>query len=547
MGEPQIVVAIAGDSSKFSKATGEAIQKAQGLTGKLQGIGKGMVLGAGIGAFNLLTGAVSTAIGKLGEAHEAFLADQVSQEQLGQALRNNIPGWDGNTAGAEKFAASVAALGFTDDETRESLSQLVGVTHDLDQAQQLSSLAMDLARAKGIDLATATDIVTKAHEGNGRALKGLGIDIGGATTAAGFLDAIQKNVKGSAETWAATNEGKLAVSNVKVGEAMERVGAIVDKVSQVVIPIFAEALTRAVTGLEMVAKAVGPVVSAIASTLTPVIQKLGPLFQSTFAAISAVVQSVVKVLSGIWNTWGKDIMNVIGIAFGYVQNTIKNVMTIIQGIIKVITSAIKGDWTGVWNGIKQIIGGVWDQIRNIVTTALTFLRNIISTVWNAVSTTIKNVLTGIVTNVTTGFGKVVSFIQGIPAKIAGALGNLFRPLWEGFRKFINALISGWNSLKFTVPSIDLGPLGKIGGFTVGTPNIPYLHTGGIVPGVPGQNVLTVLQAGEMVTPRVERGGLTVQIVVNGSIYGVSGVDELSDLVARRLRLSGATIGAGGAV
>jgi hypothetical protein len=71
------------------------------------------------------------------------------------------------------------------------------------------------------------------------------------------------------------------------------------------------------------------------------------------------------------------------------------------------------------------------------------------------------------------------------------------------------------------------------------PNIPYLHQGGIVPGSPGQNVLTMLQAGERVLPAAQsRAGVTV--IVQGNVYGgPAGIDELSDMIALRMRVLGA--------
>jgi hypothetical protein len=44
------------------------------------------------------------------------------------------------------------------------------------------------------------------------------------TTAAGFLDAIQHNVNGSATAWANTTQGKLQSSQVAFNEAVEKIG-----------------------------------------------------------------------------------------------------------------------------------------------------------------------------------------------------------------------------------------------------------------------------------------------------------------------------------
>lgn len=292
----QIVVEVVGDASKLNKATNDAVTHAESLTGKLQGIGKGMVIGAGIGAFNLLSGAIDLGISKLDEAHQAFLDDQVSSSNLALALKNNIPNWDGNAAGAEAFATAQAKLGFQDDDVRKSIGQLVGVTHDLNAAQDLSSLAMDIARAKNIDLATATDIVTKASEGQGRGLKGLGIDIAGAKTGADLLAAAQRNVAGAAENWAQTNQGKLAVSNVKVAEAMEKVGGIVDKVSQVAIPLLADAFTTVVGILGQVFDAVQPVISTVVTGLQPAFKVFGDVINNLYGFMQKLIEAIRTVI-----------------------------------------------------------------------------------------------------------------------------------------------------------------------------------------------------------------------------------------------------------
>lgn len=295
----QIVVEVVGDAKKFSSATEGAVKSAEGLTGKLQGIGKGMVIGAGIGAFNLLSSAVDMGIGKLGEMADAYREDQAGQELLAQAMKNNLPNWDGNRKGAEDFAGSLGRLGFADDEVRVSLGQLVGVTHDLKTAQDLTNLAADLARAKNIDLATATDIVTKAHEGNGKALKALGVDIGGAKTAAEFLDAIQKNTAGSAEAWAQTNTGKLAVSNVKVGEAMEKVGKIVDNVAQVVVPLLSDAFVWLADTAGQVWDAIQPVITQIADVLKPAFETLGKIIPPLWEGIKSAIKSAVAAIMAV--------------------------------------------------------------------------------------------------------------------------------------------------------------------------------------------------------------------------------------------------------
>lgn len=434
----QIVVEIVGDASKFNSATSGAITKAEGLGGSLKNIGKGIAVGAGVAAFGLLTGAMDIAIGTLGAMDQAFKDDEVSQTKLAQALKNNIPNWSGSTKAVEEYASAQGKLGFTDDEVRDSLGQLIGITHDLTKAQELNTLAQELARAKGIDLATASDIVTKAAQGNGKALKGLGIDIKGATDAAGMLDAIQQNVKGSAEAWAATNEGKLAVSNVKVGEAMEKIGGVIDKVAQVVLPALADAFSFVA---DVVAQAMPFVEGAI--------KALGPVFKAVGAIAGVVFKGI-------------------GVAIGVVAGVIRVQVAIISGIL----NALRVIFTVVGNFVKMI----WDGVIGVIKGAI-------------------NGVIGIING-------VIGAINGIQVHIHVGPVNL-----------------DWNGLKI--------------------PRIPKLHAGGIVPGTPGAEVLTLLQAGERVLPRNRAGGaqeIHIHIDQGAYIDGPS-IDLLTNKIAARLRVA----------
>jgi hypothetical protein len=435
----QIVVEVVGDASKFSKATDDATKKAGGLNSVLSGVGAGVALGA----FNLAAGAVGSFVGALDEAQKAYQADQASQVLLANTLKNTVPGWDGSTKAIEDYAAAQIELGFADDEIRASIGQLIGITHDETKAMELNTLAQDLARAKGIDLATATDIVTKAAQGNGRALKALGVDVGGATDAAGMLDAIQKNVTGSAEAWAETSEGQTAVAQAKQGEAWEKIGRVVDRIAMAVLPAVTAALT-------IVADVIDEVFTALEPLIEDLLTELGPIFEQ-IGKIAAKV-------------------------FPYVVGFMKT-------------------FIGVWIEIFKIAG------------------NVIGT-----------------------FVKVIEDVATTVGEIFGAVGAIVKGAINGIISIINGIIQGINSFK--IPKIEIAGNVIFGGWGgLGLGRIPYLHAGGIVPGVPGSEQLALLQAGERVLPRNQSAaGITINVY--GDTYG-DGIDRLSEKLALRMRLQGA--------
>ncbi len=481
----QIVVDIVGDAGKFKSATAEATKTGRGFGNVIKGVG----VGIGLGLFDVATSAISGFVGALDGAQQAYRDDQVSQAKLRTALKNNVPAWNGSTAAIEKYAGAQARLGFEDDAVRDSIGTLIGITHNQTRAMELNSMAQDLARAKGISLEQATDAVSKAAQGNGRALKSLGIDISGATDAAGFLDAIQKNVKGSAEAWADTSEGRAAAANVKNAESWEKIGGVVDRISSVLLPIAADAFGTVAEVISTVATAIEPVVSSIVAELTPAFETaMGflngtviPVVQQLTSAILPVIGTVIRTVTGIWKAEFAVIGAVIRTAVG-------------------IVGPIVGGLVGTIRGIGSTIGDVAGSVGAAV-------------------------------------GRIVGFFTGVGGQIGNATRGMWDGIWGAFRSVINAVIRGWNSLKFTIPAINLGPLGSIGGFTIGTPDIPYLHAGGIVPGLPGSDVAAILQAGERVIPRDEAGGRGVTVNIYGPVYG-DRIDELTRTIAARLRVAG---------
>lgn len=99
---------------------------------------------------------------------------------------------------------------------------------------------------------------------------------------------------------------------------------------------------------------------------------------------------------------------------------------------------------------------------------------------------------------------VWNWLRELPGKIGSVFLKVAEFIGRPFRAAFNAVASAWNNtvgrLRFTVPSWVPG----IGGNTIAAPTLPTFkfHAGGRVPGVPGQEVMAILQAGE----RVSAGG-----------------------------------------
>lgn len=126
------------------------------------------------------------------------------------------------------------------------------------------------------------------------------------------------------------------------------------------------------------------------------------------------------------------------------------------------------------------------------------------------------------------------FLKKIPGWIGSAFASVARTITAPFRSAFNFVADAWNAtvgrLQWSVP----GWVPGIGGNSIGVPNIPHFHSGGVVPGTPGSEQLAVLQAGERVQTRGDGNGpVVIEIRSGGSQLEDLLVEVFSRAVGRR--------------
>lgn len=242
-------------SAELGKLSGELGK----VEDKSKGAGKGL---AGLSpiAAGVVAGGVTLLVGGLLKAGQAAVDEQVNIAKLDQALKTNVKGWKGNTDAIEAQISQRERLAFSDDELRSSLAKFVTITGDVTRAQEMQALAMDLARAKGIDLATATDAIGKASQGSTRPLKDLGVEIDDSRTAAENLAALQEKVAGQAGAYASTTKGKFEALQVKLDDTVENIGTallpVFEKLADFMLDSVVPAIDAIVSGLGEMGKAI---------------------------------------------------------------------------------------------------------------------------------------------------------------------------------------------------------------------------------------------------------------------------------------------------
>ncbi|GAA4681384.1 hypothetical protein [Phytohabitans rumicis] len=146
-------------------------------------------------------------------------------------------------------------------------------------------------------------------------------------------------------------------------------------------------------------------------------------------------------------------------------------------------------------------------------------------------TFVKNVYVGAFNMMISIGSKLVGAIVSIPGRLKKAFVGLASIITAPFRAAFNFISRAWNAtvgqLSWTVP--NWVPFG-LGGNSISAPQLPQFHSGGVVPGAAGQEMLAVLQAGERVIPAGGGGAVTVVVAAGGG--GTSAEQALAILVLK---------------
>ena len=201
--------------------------------------------GAAVGAFAI-------------SAVKAAAEDETAQLKLAETIRATTAATDAQIAGVEKYITQTSvAVGITDDQLRPAFSRLVRSTNDVEEAQNLLNLALDLASATGKPLETVTNALGKAYDGNTTALGKLGLGIDEVDLKSQDFDTTFAQLTSTfgnfAENEAQSTEKQMERVKIALDEAKESIGAallpVVQELTAWILENFIPALDAFIAGL----------------------------------------------------------------------------------------------------------------------------------------------------------------------------------------------------------------------------------------------------------------------------------------------------------
>lgn len=335
-----------------------------------------------------------------------------------------------------------------------------------------------------------------------------------------------------------------------------------------------------------IASQAGPIVKALASGITSMIDDFakwaegggfekflkwlttnGPGIVVNFENFAKMVGGLVVAITPVGVvlddvlTFLEDLINVVNdpfgrasINWGHVWDDIKNWTVdawdaidkyVIQPMETFFKVTVKGDLDAtvgfftdlpgrVVTGIGDFAGTVWSKIEvaatwletNIGKPVVNFFTDLPGKAFTALGDVGKTLWSGFIigadwldTHILT---PISNFFVGLPGKIVTFAAGMWDGIAQAFKNALNDIIGWWDDLKFSIPAVKVGPLTIFPGVTIGVPNIPKFHGGGVVQGAPGVEQLAYLMPGEVVTPAglqlPSSGGLNSSIELN--LYGV---------------------------
>lgn len=348
-------LSILADVDNLKKQLGTGSKEVQSFGSKVADFGKKAAV-----AFAAAAAAAGAYATKLAvDGVKAAIEDQKSQESLRRTLQNVTKATDAQVASTEAYIAKTEiAAAVADTELRASLDRLVRATGDATRAQELQSIALDIAAGSGKSLETVTEGLSKALEGNVGGLTRLGVGLTAAEVKTLSFDQIAAKLgetfRGQAAVAAETFQGRLDRLNIVLDNAKETIGfallpileRLLNFVNERIIPVI-QKFADGFGGGDGLAGNIDHIVKTIRTVLEPVFNGLISLFnrvrnaiianQDNFRAFADLIQKYVAPVVG----------TVLGTALRGLGVIAQGVITIIGKVVGIITKTVETAIAGI--------------------------------------------------------------------------------------------------------------------------------------------------------------------------------------------------------
>jgi phage-related protein len=357
-----LTLKLLADVDNFTKNLNKADGEVTTFGGKVSEFGKK----AGL-AFAAAGAAAVAYAGKLAiDGVQSAIADAAAQEKLALTLKNVTGATEAQISATEDYITQTSlAFGITDDELRPSLERLARSTGNLQRAQELQTIAIDVAAGSGKSLEAVTNAMARAAEGNTASLGRLGIGLSKTELATLSMDQITARLaatfQNQASAQADTFQGKMNRLTIAFDEGKETVGAFI---LDAITPMVEVIVNRVIPAISSFTSNLGEKLAPVMKIIQPIINGVRNAFNSVRNSLeenNTQLQPFYDFMVGIFN-FAKDFLapiigKTLGQAFSALGKIISAAIDTFAGFVSTLTN-IYNRVMGIINAIKAAASAV---------------------------------------------------------------------------------------------------------------------------------------------------------------------------------------------
>lgn len=312
-------------------------------------------------AFVPATAALAGLTAAAGLSVKAAIEDTAQQAELARTLQATTEATEAQVEAVESYIAETEkAVAVSDAELRPAFANLVRATGDVTQAQELMTLALDVAAATGKDLETVTEALQEGFQGEVGPLKELDKSLTDMIASGADADEVMaqlaKTFGGAAQESTETLEGRFKLMKIELDNAKEAIGMALLPVLEQLLPIL-ESVARFVGENTDLIVILGSVIGVLAGAIIAV-----NFAMSAYTAITTIATAATAAFNAVMA------MNPIGLIVIAVAGLIA-LFVVLQKKFDIIGLAVKGlkaAFDLAWDGIKWVINKIIDGLNLVI-------------------------------------------------------------------------------------------------------------------------------------------------------------------------------------
>jgi archaellum component FlaC len=305
-------------------------------------------------AFVPATAALAGLTAAAGLSVKAAIEDTAQQAELARTLKATTDATEAQVAAVESYIAETEkAVAVSDAELRPAFANLVRATGDVTQAQELMTLALDIAAATGKDLEGVTQALQEGFQGEVGPLKELDKSLTDMIASGASADEVMAQLAetfgGAAQESTETLEGRFKLMKIELDNAKEAIGMALLPVLEELVPILESAADFVANNTDLLL-GLGIAVGSVATAIV-VLNGAMKVFQILEGIQIVLLKVLQKEFTLMWIATG------VGIIIAIIA-----VIVVLQMKFNILGHAV--------NALKYVFSLWWDYIKWVINKAI---------------------------------------------------------------------------------------------------------------------------------------------------------------------------------